>query len=264
QPALAAGHLLQQAIGDQRLDMLLGGIARGKAEFFGDLRQAGRAPGSQLAAQEIQHGGALGGQGGRIARAHGVHLYSFRVSGAESHAPAPSKHGHGLTPPLEALCGPDKTAPSAIQVRRSWAVAPALALPTCDALLFLCCIRGPAWLEVPIAQPRSPDKAKGRIRGPATLEMPIAQPSGNAQRVATRQPRSPDKAKGRIRGPATLEMPIAQPSGNAQRVATRQPRSPDKAKGRIRGPATLGMPIAEPSGNAHRAATRQTRRRDKA
>src|SRR5690606_40691920 len=120
-----------------------------------------------------------------------------------------------------------------------------------DALLFLCCIRGPAWLEVPIAQPRSPDKAEGRIRGPATLEISITQPGGNAQRVATRQPRSPDKAKGRIRGPATLEISITQPGGNAQRVAPRQPRSPDKAEGRIRGPATLEISITQPSGNTH-------------
>src|SRR5690606_15964689 len=197
-------------------------------------------------------------------------------------------------PPLEALCGPDKTAPSAIQVRRSWAVAPALALPTCDALLFLCCIRGPAWLEVPIAQPRSPDKAEGRIRGPATLEMPIAQPGGNAHawrrasRVARIRPKAASGAPPRwecpLRNPAVThnarlrasrvarirpkaasgapprwECPLRNPAvtPNARlRARPRQPRSPDKAKGRIRGPATLEMPIAQPSGNAQRVATR--------
>src|SRR5690606_14907911 len=81
------------------------------------------------------------------------------------------------SPPLEALCGPDKTAPSAIQVRRSWAVAPALALPTCDALLF-CAASGalPGW-KCPSRSRVARIRPKAASGAPPRWEYPLRSPA---------------------------------------------------------------------------------------
>ena len=59
--AFLAGSQFDQAVGDQGLHVFLGGIARGEAEFGGNLGQAGRPPlPFDPLTKEGQHGGAFG------------------------------------------------------------------------------------------------------------------------------------------------------------------------------------------------------------